>query len=202
MRAISPIAKYSIQLVEAVPKRGMDASGTIIEYADRKPVIAEFQTSGLTDWEQLVALESFDFSGLPEGVNPLTRVSVFDTEAYVQRYPAAEQEAHLAEIDARLLQLSTIFPSEFRIVEKPAAPKPWPSYDDCEVEDREFRNEAGEVLIVDGILTMQAKTGINPETIRLYEVEHQNRAEVVEALEALEAEAAGVERDEAISVVL
>lgn len=202
MRAISPISKYSIQLIEAPTKRGMDASGVIVEYSEGKPVIAEFMHGGLTDWEQLVALESFDFSGLPEGVNPLARVSVFDTEAYVQRYPVNEQETRLEQIDARLLQLSEVYPSEFRIVEKPAAPKPWPTYDESELEDREFRDDEGNVLVVDGILTMQAKTGISPETIRLYEVEHENRSDVVEALEALEAEAAGGVRDEAISVVL
>jgi len=202
MRAISPIASYSIQLIEAVPKRGMDASGTIIEYTDRKPVIAEFRQGGMTEWEQLVALESFDFSGLPEGVNPLSRVSVFDSEAYVQRYSPSEQEAHLKEIDERLSYLATIYPNEFRIVEKPAAGKPWPTYDEAELEDRIFRDEQGEELVVDGILTMQAKTGINPETIRLYEVENRNRSEVVEAMEALEAEALEGSKDEAISVVL
>ena len=40
MRAISPHGRYSIQLVEAHPKRGVDATGTVVEYSDTKPIIA------------------------------------------------------------------------------------------------------------------------------------------------------------------
>ncbi len=217
MRAISPISKYSIQLIEAVPKRGMDSSGTVIEYTDKKPVIAEFHQGGLTEWEQLVALEYFDFSGLPEGVNPLSRVAFFDTEAYVQRYPEDEQEAMLILIDKRLEQLSKLYPNEFRIVEKPAAPRPWPTFDETELDDSQFEDDSGVFHVVPGILTLQALSGWSAEAIRLYEVENKNRpevvptaappitttnAEVVQAMEALEAEAQGAVRDEAISVAL
>lgn len=202
MRAISPISRYSIQLIEAVPKRGMDSSGTVIEYTDSKPVIAEFHQGGLTEWEQLVALEKFDFSGLPEGVNPLSRISMFDTEAYVTRYPEDEQEAKLILIDKRLEQLAGLYPNEFTIVEKPAQPKPWPTFDENELEDTRAEIEPGVFEIVPGILTLQALSGWSPESIRLYEVENKNRADVIEAMEALEAEALGGVRDEAISVVL
>lgn len=202
MRAISPISKYSIQLVEAVPKRGMDASGTIIEYTDGKPVIAQFHQGGLTEWEQLVALEKFDFSGLPEGVNPLSRISMFDTEAYVTRYPEEEQEAKLLMIDKRLTQLGALYPNEFVIVEKPAQPKPWPTFDENDLEDRELETAPGVFQIVPGILTLQALSGWSPEAIRLYEVENKNRPEVVEAMEALEADALEGSREEGISVAL
>ena len=201
MRAISPISKYSIQLIEAVPKRGMDSSGTVVEYTDKKPVLAEFHQGGLTEWEQIVALESFDFSGLPEGVNPLSRVAMFDTEAYVQRYPEEEQEAMQFMIDKRLKQLADIFPNEFMIVEKPRQPKPWPTFDETELEDTQIETAPGVYQAVPGILTLQALSGWSPEAIRLYEVENKNRKDVVEAMEALEAVAAGIS-EESISVAL
>lgn len=186
MRAISPIARYSIQLIEAVPKRGMDKSGVVVEYTDSQPVIAQFSQGGLTEWEQIEAIEKFDFSGLPDGVNPLTRVSVFDSEAYVQRFPKAERDKALAQIDERLTELQAIYPSEFMIVEKPAQPAPWPTYDDATLDE---------------ILELQMVSGWSPEQIRLYEVENRNRKEVVEAMERLEAEAAGV-TEESISVAV
>jgi hypothetical protein len=172
MRAISPIGNYSIQLFEAIPKRGMDSTGTIVEYSDNKPVLAQFHRGGLTEWEEIAAIESFDFSALPEGTNPLTRVSVFDTEGLVQNIEdEKEREEMLAKIDKRLRHLSTLFPAEFKIIEKPASPKPWPSYDENTVEE---------------IFELQAATGVDPQDIRLYEVENQNRPEVIEACEVIE----------------
>jgi len=173
MRAISPIARYGIQLIEAVPKRGMDSTGTIVEYTDRKPVHAQFTQGGLTEWEQLEALENFDFSGLPEGVNPLTRVSVYDTEGAVAHLANPKERMALqALLDERLEHLSQLFPSEFRIVAKPAAEKPWPGYDNDPITK---------------VLEIQEATGISPEKIRLYEMERpQPRATLIARMVELE----------------
>jgi hypothetical protein len=198
MRAISPIAKYGITIQSPRAKRGMDGAGVVVEYFDGDLIHAQFETSGLTEWEQIVALENFDFSGLPDGVNPLTRVSVFDSEAYVQRFPKDERDQIQKVIDNRLVELQQIFPSEFRIVEKPATAKPWPTYDENELEDT--FDEDGEVVL--GILSLQRLSGWSPEQIRLYEVENDNRPEVIAAMEALEAEAAENASEEAISVAL
>lgn len=172
MRAISPIGNYSIQLFEAIPKRGMDSSGTVVEYSDNKPVIAQFSRGGLTEWEEIEAINSFDFSALPEGVNPLTRVSVFDTDGLVATMEdGPEKDAFLEKVEKRLAHLATIFPGEFRIVAKPASPKPWPTYDENTLEE---------------IFELQAATGVDPQSIRLYEVENLNRPEVIEACEVIE----------------
>jgi hypothetical protein len=161
MRAISPIGNYSIQLFEAIPKRGMDSSGTIVEYSDNKPVIAQFGRGGMTEWEEIAAIESFDFSALPEGTNPLTRVSVFDTEGLVANMEdGPEKDAFHSKVEARLQHLSTLFPGEFKIIEKPRSPKPWPTYDENTLEE---------------IFELQAATGVDPQDIRLYEVENANR---------------------------
>jgi hypothetical protein len=173
MRAISPISRYGIQLIEAIPKRGMDRTGTVVEYTDAKPVHAQFTQGGLTEWEQIAALEHFDFSGLPEGVNPLTRVSVFDTEAAVAHIANAKERIALQELmDERLRHFSTLYPSEFMIVEKPPVPKPWPSYDTDSIEK---------------VLQIQEATEYSPEAIRLYEMERPHpRVTLIQRMAELE----------------
>lgn len=199
MRAISPIAHYGITIQSPRMKRGMDQGGAIVEYFDGDLIHAQFETSGLTEWEQIFALENFDFSGLPDGVNPLTRVSVFDSEAYVQRFPKDERAKIQKVIDERLVELQETFPSEFRIVEKPAQPAPWPTYDETPLEDVIGQDGSVETL---GILSMQKLSGWSPEQIRLYEVENANRPDVVAAMEELEARAASGDTEEAFSVAL
>jgi len=177
MRAISPISRYGIQLVEAVPKRGMDSTGTIVEYTDKTPIHAQFTQGGLTEWEQIAALESFDFSGLPDGVNPLTRVSVYDTEAAVAHIANPKERIALQELlDERLRHFAAVYPSDFKVVDKPPAAKPWPSYDDDPI---------------DKVLTIQEATGIAPEKIRLYELERPHpRVTLIQKMVELEREAA------------
>lgn len=189
MRAISPIGQYGIVLKHPRTKRGMDGTGTIVEYDEGDLVHAQFHKGGLTEWEEYTALECFDFSGLPDGINPLTRVSMFDTEAYVESLELEDEEkaALLEKIDARLVKLAGTFPNELRIVEKPAAFKPWPSYDNDTPEE---------------IIAFQERLEISPELIRLYEVEHENRLAVITEMEALEAAAAGLDPAKAISVSL
>lgn len=179
MRAISPHGNYSIQLVEAVPKKGTDQAGNVVEYSDTKPILAQFERSGLMKWEEQAALESFNFSGLAEGVHPLSTVGVYDSELAVQFIAdTSEREAKQKLIDKRLTELQKMFPSQFIIVEKPALAAPWPTYDTMEsVED---------------ILTVMQATGVSPQTVRLYESENAERPEVIEAMEALEAESQSV----------
>lgn len=174
MRFISPHSRYSIQVIEGSDQIVTDNKGVAQMITRAKPVIANFEQQGLHPWEIDAALERFNFAGVPEGVNPLTRVSVFDTEAYVygQEFEDEDQaQAYLDRIDKRLLKLAERHPSEFIPVPKPLSGKPWPTYDEDSVED---------------ILQLQERTGISAETIRLYEVENQKRAEVIEAMENLE----------------
>lgn len=173
MRCISPHANYSITLFNPKPKRGMDGSGTIVEYTDGEPLLAQFDKTGLLDHEIEEALEYFDFSALPEGVNPVTRIACFDSEVFVMRFPEEEREAKLEAIDKRLREVAPLFPTQFRIVEQPPADKPWANYDEQSVDD---------------ILQLQAQTGISPEKIRLYELERKApRSTLIRAMEELEA---------------
>jgi hypothetical protein len=167
MRCISPHGGYSIQVIEGNEQIVVDARGFAQSVVIGKAVIANFQRGGLMDHEIEAALEAFNFSGVPEGVNPLTRISVFDTEGFVQQYPEDRQDEMLIQIDKRLRQLQVLHPTEFVIVESPVAAKPWPSYDNDSAED---------------ILKIVERLQMEPEGIRLYEVEHENREEIVRAM--------------------
>lgn len=167
-RAISPHARYSLQIIEAPVKRGTDQSGNVVEYQEGKPVIAQFAQTGLQEWEQLAALEHFSFAGLPEGVNPLSTVSVWDSEAQAIAHGWDEEFAE--KVDKRLKVLAEQHPASILVVDKPEAAAPWQTYDYMEVDE---------------ILSTLQLTGIDPQVARLYETEHQNRPEVVELFERL-----------------
>jgi hypothetical protein len=171
MRCLSPSPGYSIQVFEGREQVVVDARGYANTIQLQKPVLADFDRLGLLDHEMEAALEFFSFSGLPEGVNPLTRIGVFDSEAYCQRFPKNERDEMLVQMDARLRELQLIFPSEFIIVEPPVKARPWPSYDEDTAED---------------VLKFQERLRIDPESIRLYELENKNRSEVVDAMGRLE----------------
>jgi hypothetical protein len=191
MRCISPHAGYSIQVFEGNEQVVMDARGYASTVVLQKPVIANFQQGGLLDHEIGDALEYFNFSGLPDGVNPLTRVASFDTEAYVEQFPEKAKgdkpgrSEMLVQIDDRLRELQARHPNEFIIVEQPQSPRPWPSYD---TDDAEF------------IVRFQERLQVDPQVVRLYEVENQNRDEIVSAMEKLERTRAGLPPEQEIVV--
>ena len=178
MRCLSPHSGYSIQVFEAEEQIVVDPRGAATSHVLKKPVIANFQQGGLLDHEIEWALTYFNFTGLPDGVNPLTRVASFDVTAYVQQFKEDKQDAMYVQICDRLRQLQKLNPSEFIIVEQPRAPIPWPSYDEDSVED---------------ILTFQERLKMDPQGIRVYEHENQARPEIVDAMDKLERIAAGEE---------
>lgn len=176
MRCISPHARYSITLFSGKDKIVMDASGYATKVELEKPITADFGQHGLLDHEIEAALEKFPFSGLPEGVNPLTRVSSFDSEAYVLRYPKHERSALLVQINQALREKQERNPNDYIIVEPPKASRPWPSYDEDSVEE---------------ILAFQERLRVDPDEIRLYELQNKNRKTIVAAmLEKTDPEAA------------
>jgi hypothetical protein len=191
MRCISPHARYSIQVIEGRDKIITDAGGYGTMVTVDKPVLANFDQTGLLDYEIEAALENFSFSGLAEGVNPLTKISSFDTEAFVLQYPKNERSSMLVQINQRLRELQTRFPNDFIIVDPPQAPRPWPSYDEDSVEE---------------ILAFQERLRVEPDEIRLYELQNEKRKTIVQAMlaktdpEAAEKLAAGEEPENEVPV--
>jgi hypothetical protein len=165
LRAISANTGYSIQLFEGTERAAQDPqTGMMYTIQGDKPVVANFEHSGLHPWEVEAALEHFvsTFHGMAEGVNPLTKIAVYDTE--VRALSEGWAPEFQKRVEDRLRKLGETR-SEFIIVEKPAAAKPWPTYDDDSPED---------------IMGVAARLGISHETIFLYEVENANRPELVE----------------------
>lgn len=178
MRCLSPHSNYSIQVFEGKETVMMEARGHAYREVTKEPVIANFEQSGLTEYEILAALESFNFSGVPEGVNPLTRISVFDTDLYIEQMIVKDEDLDREEleelrvrIENRLRKLQARHPAEFIIVDPPLHAAPWPSYDSDSVEE---------------ILAARERFGFSPEAVRLYEVENQNREKVITAMLELE----------------
>jgi hypothetical protein len=169
MRAVSPHARFSLQLIEAPVKRGLDQSGNVVEYADTKPIVANFAQLGLHEWEQIAVLEYFNFSGLPEGVNPLSTIGVYDSEA--QGMALGWDEKMQKSVDERLEFLAKMNPASLIIVPTPAKLPPWRNYDHQDVQT---------------IYRLFQETGADPEVVRLYEHENQGRQEIIQTMEALQ----------------
>lgn len=168
MRCLSPHPRYSLQVIEAEEQIVMDARHGFAHLAVlKKPIVANFETGGLMAHEELEALTAFNFSGLPDGINPLTRVSVFDTEAYAETLNPNNRDEIVVQMEQRLRELQKDNPTQFIIVDQPRAERPWPSYDDDGVED---------------VLKFQERLRISPTSVRLYELENKNRSEIVLAM--------------------
>ena len=167
MRCISPYAGYSLTIFEPQERIVVDSSNYAKLVTLEKGIVANFEKSGLLDHEIEAALTAFTFSGLPEGVNPLTRIAVFDSEAYCARLPASQRAETQVQMDQRLRDLQENHPSDFIIVEPADIPKPWVTYDELEIEE---------------ILALQEATGANPEAVYRYELSNQERPEVLEAM--------------------
>lgn len=167
MRCISPYAAYQITVFEAQEQIVVDARGYAQTHVLKKPVQAQFEKSGLLDHEIDAALSSFTFSGLPEGVNPLTRIAVYDSEAACARMPENQRAEMQVQIDQRLRELQKDHPSDFIIVEPLEIPKPWATYDELDVEE---------------ILALQSAVGADPEGVYRYELTNQERPEILEAM--------------------
>lgn len=167
MRCLSPHRNYSIQVIEGREKIVVDARGFATTVELSKPFIANFSPSGLTDYEELAVYERFNFSGLAEGVNPLTTVGVWDVETACMAFPKSRREELYVQVCQRMRDLAEQYPDQFIVVENPDAEIPWPKYDEFGAED---------------IIKFQEALGIEPDQIRLYELENKNRQEVVLAM--------------------
>ena len=84
MRLLSPHLNYSVKVFDGEERVETDAvTGQSYTRTERMPLVAAFEQGGLFPHETELALRAFDgvWKGLPEGVNPVTRISTYDTEA-------------------------------------------------------------------------------------------------------------------------
>lgn len=161
MRLISPFPRYSIQLREVHETILMDGDKAR-RVSVGKQIVADFQQGGLMAHEIEAALRHFTFVGVPDGVNPLTRLSVYDTEGQPWDDETREELESFIEHQAKLS-------NDFIIVPLPKAPVPYDRYDEHSPEE---------------IFATFRLTGNNPEGFLRYEQENERRAEVLEFFEA------------------
>jgi hypothetical protein len=165
MRAISPHANYSIQIRSAKVRRGVDQTGQMLEVVEQEPLVLQFEHFAVTPEEASAVLQAFSFSGLAEGVNPLTVLGVWDSEIYKRTFD--KSDAEMQDICETLRRKGEANGWRmFIIVDEPRAPKPWPTYD----EDSE-----------DDIIAAAQRFGFIESVIQ-YESENEQREEILTAL--------------------
>ena len=169
-RFTSVHSRYSVAVDPGVEKLVTDVRGTSRMHQDSEPQIAQFEQSGLRDHEIADAFERWTFSGLAEGVNPVTTIGVYDPEANAIAADWSPEQRKKVE---RKLWLESVFhPGDLAFVPSPRARVPWPSYDHDNVEE---------------ILELQARLQIPPSQVRSYEEENAGRVTITKAMWDLEA---------------
>jgi hypothetical protein len=141
-----------------------------------KPRIdAQFQHALVTDEDLAVAVQSLHFPGLPfdndlnQNVSPRFRLSVWDSEW--ARVNEGFSEEQIEQIIEKLRQDSGLGVDFIEVAAKRAA-EPFPNYD---------------TLAVEAILDIVGVANLDPEVVVAYEVENQNRKELVDALQGVTA---------------
>jgi len=166
MRFISQHRGYHLAL------RGPSISGyqpTGEAIISAKALAAEFTQGGASPWEIDEALERWEgvWSGLAEGVDPRSRLSVFDTEWAQKEFEWTDEEREY--VEQKMLNLSGRIGNEYIQVEEITAPLPWPSYKTFNSPER--------------IVQFMREGGIDPEVVLRYERENLNREDILEAVE-------------------
>ncbi len=172
MRFLSPHPGYSVQVFAPEERVEHDrTTGAAYTLKLKDPLVADFESGhGLFPHETELALESFTsvWNGLPENVNPATKIAIYDTEAH-KVFKGWTDEYHDAVV-ARLQALATMSPSRLVAVADNWQPKPWATYDTMSPEQ---------------ILETIKVIGIDPESVRLYEGENEKREDLMVTLSAL-----------------
>lgn len=129
------------------------------------PAFAREAVSGLAHWG--VGLGHYE-SGEPE--DPFTRCGILDTEIEAERQSWTPEEREIVE---QALLRAQSHGTEYIAVSPPAATKPWPKYDDIVGPD------AAEQI---GFYSDQL--GIDPTSVKNYELENLQREDVIAAMDA------------------
>lgn len=161
-RYVSFAARYDHGIGE--PKMAM-VNG--LEFEQAKKRIAKFQQGVLFQHEIEAGLKAFSFKGLADGVEPQTRLSVFDTRDYARAHGLTDEEREQIE---KILESSPAFGAEFIKVDEITAAKPFPSYDEKDAEE---------------ILEIVESAGIDADVAYRYEAENLARRELLDAFASL-----------------
>lgn len=134
-----------------------------------KALNATFVQGGASPWEIEAALNHWEgvWAGLADGVDPRTRLSVFDTEWAQKELEWTDEEREY--VEQKMLTLSGRLGNEYIQVEELHAELPWPSYKTFTSPER--------------IVSFMREGGTDPEIVLRFERENLNREDVLDAVE-------------------
>ena len=174
MRVLSPHRKYTIVIFEEKSQTGVDDRGSIKTVVQQPGLLAEFGMFGLYAEEERIAQEKISFKGVPEGVNPLSTLGVYDTDAQAKAN-GWDREFHQAVKD-KFYKLAALFPNDMLIIEDVPAGAPFSRYDELSSEE---------------IISFVEELGLSAHDVKLYESENLARQEILDRMnEILDASAA------------
>jgi len=135
-------------------------------------IICDFRwAGGISPWEKEDALKKLNFLGRTNDEDVANRLSVYDTE--IQQLLRKWDDKTREEVDTAL-RSAVSFGTDFIEVEHPKAPVPWPNYPKI----RSAAKIAGRVV----------EDGYDTNAVLAYELENENRPDVIAALHAINKE--------------
>ena len=182
-RFISPHSRYTVAIDPGHERMVTDQRGVTFLHRESEPTVAQFEQSGMRDHEIQEALTRWTFNGLPEGINPITRIGVYDPEA--NAIAADWPDEARKKVERKLWLEAEAHPGDLAFCLSPRQPMPWPSYLSDTPEE---------------ILQFQERLGINPEIVRRFEEENEGRQEIIAAMWELESRKEQTEGVEVASV--
>lgn len=175
------VAKYQKYAIQARPQKEIvtiDGHAMVAQ----EQVVLEFQQGAVQAHEIDAAQAHFRHLGVPEGLDPIYRLSAFDTQWAAKDFHWNDETREFVE---GFLDSSVSNGVDFIKVEAPRAPAPWPNYD--RVKD------------IKKLLAKVEEDGYEIDAVVAYERENQNRAEVIELLETLAATTNDTDDDEVVA---
>jgi hypothetical protein len=172
VRVLSRFGRYGVQLRPQINEAYAAGHSRTIQ----EPLYAMFREGLLTGEERRVAYERWTFNGFYQEqdevtiVSPDYRIGVFDSiQAQIENSWSDEVRK---EIENKLVELAAKFPNDMYVMPVTELQPPWPAYDAYQGEVADLMRK----ILEDGYAW---------EDVLVYEREHQNREQIVEALEEL-----------------
>jgi len=175
MRFISPISGHQFIALHDE----WEVMGDNMTRIKKQGYTVRFKQGDVTDFEKDLGRKKLTFRGIPWNLDgspfdPTNRIASFDTASI-------EDKELRARVEKAMLENPECGRSDcYILVEKPKLEAPWPDYGNLVPKGKRTIE-----MVADKIANTVANTGIDPDSVILYERENENRPEVIEALEGL-----------------
>jgi hypothetical protein len=158
------VAKYQKYAIQARPQREIVTIDGVPMVAQEQ-IILEFEQGSLRPYEVDAGIAQLGARrGLPEGLDPSYRLSVFDTEWAAKALGFDNDTITYVE---KFLLDSPSFGVDYILCEEPKVPAPWPNYD--------------KLVNVEKLVAKVVDDGHDIDSVIEYEQQNKNRADVIAA---------------------